>query len=431
MLRATQILTFLLIFQCALLFGQHGDCNTPIELEVSTNYSTMSRASASGVTGYGEKLEFSGFELGNSDFFTEEHNTVWFFIKVESTGKLTFTITPFQTDDDWDFLLFDANAASCDEISSGNVKPLRTNLARNNPDNGSLTGLSMDSYKEKVPAGPNNNFSKYLDVEEGDQLILVIDNNKHNARGYGIELNIQAPVNENNIAEDSSRKEVKSNILKEVEWLKESDVTQSIYDIHLLDANSGKPIKGDIKVIIEIGFGNDSVIEFNGKSEAKVAVESNKNFSISATKDGYMFSSSNYRSEKVDTTISVNLSLPKAEVGQIVSLPDINFKENTTHLLTNSIHALNEIYAFMEKYPKAKIEIRGHVNAPGYENTGKVKKFSEKRADEIKEFLIGMGIDSGRMKTLGLGNSEMIYPSPANYEQEKANRRVEIKILEK
>jgi outer membrane protein OmpA-like peptidoglycan-associated protein len=114
----------------------------------------------------------------------------------------------------------------------------------------------------------------------------------------------------------------------------------------------------------------------------------------------------------------------------MISLPDINFKENTTHLLTSSINALRQINDFMVKNPKAVIEIRGHVNAPGYDNEGKVKRFSEKRAEEVKNFLVGMGIDGRRIKTAGMGNEQMLYPNPSNYQQEKANRRVEIVILE-
>ena len=429
MSRASQIFTFLLIHYCAVISAQNGDCFSAFEITVNEEYETWNKDP--NVTGFGERLEFSGYELGNSNYFTEEHNTAWYVIKVESSGKLCFTITPNNTDDDWDFLLFDAGTTTCDDIVSGNIKPLRTNLARNDPGNSSLTGLSLESNKEKVPAGPNDNFSKYLDVEEGDQFLLVIDNNKHPGRGYSIQFKLKPAESKNEVAVVPQKERIKSNIIKEIEWVNESDLPKSVYNIRLSDSKTSKSISGDLKVIIEIGFGNDSIIEFNNVSQVEVAVETNKNFSVSATKEGYMFSSSNYRSKKSDTTINIDLSLPKAEVGQIVSLPDINFKENTTHLLTNSIHALNEIYDFLEKYPNTKIEIRGHVNAPGHENTGKVKRFSEKRADEIKEFLIGMGVDSGRMKTLGLGNSEMIYPSPSNYEQEKANRRVEIKILEK
>jgi outer membrane protein OmpA-like peptidoglycan-associated protein len=76
-----------------------------------------------------------------------------------------------------------------------------------------------------------------------------------------------------------------------------------------------------------------------------------------------------------------------------------------------------------------RIEIQGHVNAPGMENSGRIKSLSEKRAKAVKSFLKDNGIDGSRLEIMGYGNTEMIYPEPKSVEEEEANRRVEIKII--
>ena len=121
--------------------------------------------------------------------------------------------------------------------------------------------------------------------------------------------------------------------------------------------------------------------------------------------------------------------ISEVKKGNHIILKEIVFRENTTHLLPSSINALEQLINFMNEYPTAEIEIQGHVNAPGFDNDGKVKRFSLKRAEQIKEYLVGAEIEGRRIKVAGMGNEFMIYPNPKSYDEEKANRRVEIEIL--
>ena len=79
---------------------------------------------------------------------------------------------------------------------------------------------------------------------------------------------------------------------------------------------------------------------------------------------------------------------------------------------------------------EVKVQIQGHVNAPGLENTNKIQKLSEDRAKAVKKFLKNNGIDIERLSAVGFGNGDMIFKKPNNVTEEEANRRVEIKIVD-
>jgi len=82
----------------------------------------------------------------------------------------------------------------------------------------------------------------------------------------------------------------------------------------------------------------------------------------------------------------------------------------------------------MAKNSKLSIQIEGHTNGcdPG------VQVLSEKRSAKIKDFLIKKGISGSRIKTIGKGCKEMLFPldDKTTLEQQEANRRVEILVLE-
>lgn len=126
----------------------------------------------------------------------------------------------------------------------------------------------------------------------------------------------------------------------------------------------------------------------------------------------------------------VIIELEKLAPGKIMPLEGLKFEQNSRDFIPTSYVALKRLLDFMTLNESVKIEIIGHVNAPGNDAKGKIKKLSEDRAKTAYLFLIENGISKDRVKYSGKGNSEMIYPAPKTKDQEEANRRVEIKILE-
>lgn len=119
----------------------------------------------------------------------------------------------------------------------------------------------------------------------------------------------------------------------------------------------------------------------------------------------------------------------KLEVGQNLKLKNIFFYNNSARIRTGSEKTLYDLQCVLEENPTIKIEIQGHICCQ--KNTD-VNDVSSARAKAIYNFLIRNKINRNRLQYKGYGSSHPVYAVPEKSEAEAdANRRVEIKILEK
>lgn len=116
--------------------------------------------------------------------------------------------------------------------------------------------------------------------------------------------------------------------------------------------------------------------------------------------------------------------------GKRLVLENILFVAGETNLLKGSQSDLERLTEVMQNNPTMKIEIQGHVNAPGQRNNKENQQLSDGRAEEVYNYLIMKGIFADRMTFVGFGNTQMVYPKPSNEWQQKKNRRVEILITD-
>lgn len=74
----------------------------------------------------------------------------------------------------------------------------------------------------------------------------------------------------------------------------------------------------------------------------------------------------------------------------------------------------------------AKVEVAGHTDAVGPE--GYNQQLSEQRAQTVKDYLVRLGVDAGRISVVGYGES---LPRTSNdtVEGRRLNRRVEIRAI--
>ena len=114
--------------------------------------------------------------------------------------------------------------------------------------------------------------------------------------------------------------------------------------------------------------------------------------------------------------------------GTLIRLSDINFYINTFAVMPSSKRSIDELIDIMNKNPKLKIEIQGHICCVNKD----AKNLSTDRAKQIKRILVSQGIYEKRISTKGFGVSKPKFPIPEKSEAEAAqNRRVEIMVLEK
>ncbi len=96
-------------------------------------------------------------------------------------------------------------------------------------------------------------------------------------------------------------------------------------------------------------------------------------------------------------------------------------------VLPESQPVLRELLIIMQINPNLKIDIQGHICCQETD----VRDVAKRRAKAIYRFLQLNGIANSRISYQSFGSSRPIYPLPEkNEEEERANRRVEIEILE-
>ncbi len=120
------------------------------------------------------------------------------------------------------------------------------------------------------------------------------------------------------------------------------------------------------------------------------------------------------------------------DLGRINSTSDravvrnIYFDFGDTQVSSDSEPILNAILAKMREYPQMKIEIAGHTDSIGDEDTN--QWVSQKRADAVRNWLIKKGISKDRMVAKGYGENQPLATNDNEREGRELNRRIEIII---
>lgn len=116
--------------------------------------------------------------------------------------------------------------------------------------------------------------------------------------------------------------------------------------------------------------------------------------------------------------------------GQYVSsiLDKIQFKTGSAKFdLAASKRSLNGLVAFMRINPDFNVEISGHTDNTGSEEVN--KPLSQDRAEAIKNYIVGYGIEASRINAVGFGSEKPIAPNGDELGRQM-NRRTEIVIVE-
>lgn len=119
----------------------------------------------------------------------------------------------------------------------------------------------------------------------------------------------------------------------------------------------------------------------------------------------------------------------KSKVGDKLVLKNLSFYDRTDILYPESYKIREELLQVLKDNPKLKIQIHGHICCtPGKDE----EEISLKRCLGTIEYLVINGIDTSRLSYKSFDATQPIYPIPEkNEEQKKANRRVEILIVDK
>jgi OmpA-OmpF porin, OOP family len=120
--------------------------------------------------------------------------------------------------------------------------------------------------------------------------------------------------------------------------------------------------------------------------------------------------------------------------GKIFVLRNLNFDYDKDNIKDEFLPQLKVLLKFMRNKPEVKIELSGHSDSRGspvYNQT-----LSQRRADQVRNFLISQGIDKNRVVSKGYGSNKPIAPNQHddgsdNPEGRFLNRRIEITVIKK
>ena len=121
------------------------------------------------------------------------------------------------------------------------------------------------------------------------------------------------------------------------------------------------------------------------------------------------------------------ISLEGCKTGDTIVLHGVNFEFNKATLTVNAKTLLDQVADALLARKDIKVEIDGHTDGKG--GAAYNQKLSEARAASVKKYLVGRGIDEGRMTTKGFGKSMPVADNGTD-EGRELNRRVELKVTE-
>lgn len=131
-----------------------------------------------------------------------------------------------------------------------------------------------------------------------------------------------------------------------------------------------------------------------------------------------------------------NKNIEELNTGESMSLDGLGFEPGRHYVLKSSEPVLQKLLQTLKQNKSIKIEIQGHVcctqnGADGMDLDTREMKLSENRAKAIYDYLVNKGISKNRLSYKGFGRTKPKFELELTPEEEQANRRVEIMIVEK
>ncbi len=264
------------------------------------------------------------------------------------------------------------------------------------------TWLHWSKPKNLGPSINTADWDTYLSVSaRGDTAFLVSTANSYgNEDIFTIELSDKMKPDPvvmiyGKVLDDSTHRPVAATITyQDLSTGKEVGIAQS------------DPKTGEYKIILPYG-------KFYGfRATAKKYIAVNQNIDLRQT--------SEYQEIKRD------LYLTKAEVGKVIVLNNVFFKQASSEMYPTSYPELDRIVKIMKDNPRMQIELRGHTDNRG--DAQALMKLSEDRVKVVKDYLVNKGIAESRISTKAFGGTKPINRNNSEAEHAR-NRRVEFKIL--
>lgn len=112
--------------------------------------------------------------------------------------------------------------------------------------------------------------------------------------------------------------------------------------------------------------------------------------------------------------------------GLVLTLGDVLFATGKSDVKVGATSNLNKLVAFLNKYPDRSVQIEGHTDNVGSEDSN--QGLSQRRAESVKAYLVQQGIAASRLTAVGMGENQPLADNGSESGRQQ-NRRV-VAIIE-
>lgn len=238
------------------------------------------------------------------------------------------------------------------------------------------------------------------------------------------------------IAKEEPKKEepVKEVPRKEVpvkEVPKKTETQPITYIVTVVDSETKSPLDSKVSlkglkdnVVVGVSPQGTGVFQFNITSAQA------KDYRLSVEREGYVFQNLSVRIEgkqKEAKTVNRSVEMRKLMVGVSSVLRNLYFDFGKATFKDESYNELNKLVTMMQQNTGLNVEISGHTDAVG--SNAFNKQLSQLRANAVKNYVVGKGIDVRRITAVGYGEEKPLASNDDEEEGREFNRRVEFKVL--
>lgn len=204
---------------------------------------------------------------------------------------------------------------------------------------------------------------------------------------------------------------------------------------------TGKVVESETQAILANavvtveGAGTTLKLKTNAEGVYSTTLKINENYQIAATAPECLPSEKtkvmNPDAEK-EPVVTRDFILQKVRKNEVIRLNNIHYDYNRATIRPDAEPELNRLLQYLEENPTVRVEMSSHTDSRGSDSYN--LRLSQNRANAVKDYLVGKGINANRIKSVGYGETKLLNHCKNSVEcteeQHEENRRTEMKLIE-